>query len=155
MFTQPQSPALWWGAALVFLGVALQVYAKGCLRQNQTVSMGGPYRFVRHPFYTANFLLDLGLAVMSGWWPLMVALPLWWLLVYVPTMRREEAILTGLFPDTYPDYQRRLPRLMPFRRPLAGGGRRLLLAQQQHHRAHRPPPSAPALLLSADLLDLG
>jgi len=120
-FARPGSGAFWYGTALLLLGVALHVYAKGCLRQNQLVAMGGPYRFVRHPFYTANLLTDEGIALMPGWWPLIALLPAWWLLVYVPVMREEEAYLTKLFPGVYPPYQRRLPRLFPFRRPLPAG----------------------------------
>jgi hypothetical protein len=118
------SRAVLWGLAPFLPGLALHVYAKGCLRQNQAVSRGGPYRFVRHPFYSANFLIDEGLAVMSGWWPLMVLLPVWWLAVYLPVMAREERTLCELFPDIYPDYQRRLPRLVPWRRPLPAEGER-------------------------------
>jgi len=110
--------AVLWGLPLLILGTALHVYAKGCLRQNQAVAMGGPYRFVRHPFYLANLLIDLSIAVMSGRWVLVALLPVWWFLVYVPVMRREEGILTGLFPDVYPEYRKRVPRLFPFRRPL-------------------------------------
>ncbi len=119
---RPGGLSVGWGVPLVLLGVWLHVYAKGSLWQDQTVAMGGPYRFVRHPFYAANFLLDMGIAVMSGWGPLMLLLPVWWLLVYLPVMRREERHLTRLFPAVYPDYQRRLPRLLPLRRPLPAGG---------------------------------
>jgi hypothetical protein len=113
-----------WGLLPFLPGLTLHVYAKGCLRQNQVVSRGGPYRFVRHPFYSANFLIDEGLAIMSGWWPLMALLPVWWLAVYLPVMAREERTLCELFPDIYPDYQRRLPRLLPWRRPLPAEGER-------------------------------
>jgi hypothetical protein len=121
-FARPGSGALWYGSALLLLGVALQVYSKGCLRQNRVVAMGGPYRFVRHPFYTANLMIDEGIALISGCLPLAMLLPVWWLLVYLPVMRQEEAHLSALFPDIYPPYQRRLPRLFPFRRPLPSEG---------------------------------
>jgi hypothetical protein len=122
VFAQPRSLTLWYGSALLLLGVALHVYAKGCLRQDQVVAMGGPYRFVRHPFYSANLIIDESIALLSGCWPLAALLPAWWLAVYVPAMRREEAFLNGAFPEIYPPYQRRVPRLVPFRRPLPRGG---------------------------------
>ncbi len=114
---RPDSSAFWWALPVLLAGVALHIYAKGCLRQNQVVSMGGPYRFVRHPFYTANLLIDASIALMSGYWPLIAVLPAWWLLVYMPVIREEEAYLTRLFPDVYPAYQRSVPLLLPFRRP--------------------------------------
>ena len=54
------------GIPLIVLGTAGDFWAKGCLRQNRVVATIGPYRFVRHPFYLANALIDAGLAVMSG-----------------------------------------------------------------------------------------
>jgi len=56
------------GVPFIVLGTELHFWAKGCLRQNQVLAMGGPYRFVRHPFYLANALVDAGVAVMSECW---------------------------------------------------------------------------------------
>ena len=49
------------GLPCLILGVWLHTWAKGCLRQNRVVATIGPYRFVRHPFYLANALIDAGL----------------------------------------------------------------------------------------------
>lgn len=106
------------GIPFLLAGVALHLWAKGCLHQNREVTTAGPYRFVRHPFYLANAFLDLGLGLMSGWWPLVAALPLWWLAIYVPTMRQEEADMAKLFGDSYAAYRARVPRLIPYCRPL-------------------------------------
>lgn len=106
------------GIPCILLGVALHVWAKGCLRQNQFVATIGPYRFVRHPFYLANALIDAGIAVMSGWWVLQFGLPFWWFAIYIPVMRREENYLTETFGPIYEEYKRRVPRLIPWRRPL-------------------------------------
>ena len=103
-------------------GHGAPLLAKGCLRQNQVVAMGGPYRFVRHPFYLANALIDAGVAVMSGWWVIQVVLPFWWLAIYIPVMRKEEDYLTGAFGEAYAEYKKRIPRLIPWRRPLPPGG---------------------------------
>lgn len=105
------------GAALVALGIAMHVWAKGCLHQNQEVTRSGPYRFVRHPFYVANAFLDAGIAVMSGWWLLQLVLPIWWLAVYLPVMRREERAMTERFGSVYGDYQREVPQFIPHRLP--------------------------------------
>jgi hypothetical protein len=118
VFCRPDHRTLLWGLPLLILGTGLQIYSKGCLQQDQAVAQGGPYRFVRHPFYAANLLVDFGIALMSGWWPLIAGLLPWWLAVYIPVMAGEERHLTTLFPDTYPAYQQRLPRLLPLRRPL-------------------------------------
>jgi len=107
------------GTPLLLIGVAIHLWAKGCLHQDAEVTTAGPYRFVRHPFYVGNAFLDLGIAVMSGWWILQLTLPLWWLAVYLPTMRREEGTLTRLFGVAYTEYRERVPLLVPYRRPLS------------------------------------
>ena len=106
------------GLPLLLAGVCLHTWAKGCLRQNRVVATIGPYRFVRHPFYLANALIDFALAVMAGWLPLVIVLPVWWLAIYIPVIRGEERFLSEKFPDEYPGYRRRVPCLIPWRRPL-------------------------------------
>ncbi len=110
------------GLPCLILGVWLHTWAKGCLRQNRVVAKIGPYRFVRHPFYLANALIDAGLVVMAGWWPLALALPVWWLVIYLPVIRGEERYLCQNFPDEYPGYKSRVPCLIPWRRPLPATG---------------------------------
>jgi protein-S-isoprenylcysteine O-methyltransferase Ste14 len=107
------------GLPCLLLGVWLHIWAKGCLRQNRVLATTGPYRFVRHPFYLANALIDAGLVIMAGWWPLAVLLPVWWLAIYLPVIRREERFLADNFPSEYPAYKGRVPCLIPWRRPLS------------------------------------
>jgi hypothetical protein len=110
------------GLPLLCVGICIHIWAKGCLRQNQLVATIGPYRFVRHPFYLANALIDSGLVVMSGWWPLAILFPSWWLAIYIQVIRGEERFLCEKFPQVYPAYQQRVPCLLPWRRPLPYSG---------------------------------
>lgn len=114
----PHALSLGLGGALVAVGLALHVVSKGCLRQNRAVAVRGPYRWVRHPFYLANLLIDLGLCVAAAR-PLLLAvyLVLWWR-IYGASIGREEALLTSLFGDAYRRYAAQVPRLLPWRRPL-------------------------------------
>lgn len=109
------------GTPLLLAGIGLHLWAKGCLHQNREVTTAGPYRFVRHPFYLANAFLDGAIVVMSGCWWLQLAFPAWWLAVYIPVMKREEAAMQGLFGESYVRYQERVPRFIPWRRPLPHG----------------------------------
>lgn len=110
------------GLPLLCIGACIHVWAKGCLRQNQLVATVGPYRFVRHPFYLANALIDSGLVAMCGWLPLAIVFPAWWLAIYIPVIRGEERYLCERFPDVYPAFRRRVPCLLPWRRPLPYSG---------------------------------
>jgi len=122
------------GTPLILLGVALHIWSKGCLTINSTVTTIGPYRYVRHPFYAANALIDTGIAVMSGWWLLIAALPVWWLSVYLPVIRREERFLASRFPAEYEAYKKSVSALLPLRRPLPKRGREF--SWHHHHIAH-------------------
>lgn len=76
----------------------------------------GPYRFVRHPIYTANVLIVAGVAIGSGSL-LVVANVVVLVVAYATCVPREEAILAGALPG-YGDYRRRTGALVPrpFRR---------------------------------------
>lgn len=115
-YATPRSIAF--GMPLLLAGIALHLWAKGCLHQEKEVTVGGPYGFIRHPFYLGNACLDLGIAVMSGWWLLQIALPVWWIGIYLRTIRQEETRMTDLFGDAYRAYRNRVPLLIPHRRPL-------------------------------------
>jgi protein-S-isoprenylcysteine O-methyltransferase Ste14 len=72
----------------------------------------GPYRLVRHPVYLGELVSALGLLVVKPH-PLIVAVfALFVALQYGRTIYEERA-LAAAFPDDYPAYARRVPRLVP------------------------------------------
>lgn len=105
------------GSTLVLLSIGIQFWSKGCLHRNRIITQSGPYRLVRHPFYFGNLLLDGGIVIMSGCWPLILLFPFWWAFAYLPVMKKEEALLTSLFGDEYRKYAARVPRVLPWRWP--------------------------------------
>jgi protein-S-isoprenylcysteine O-methyltransferase Ste14 len=84
--------------------------------------IAGPYRFVRHPLYTAVILL------LAGWWLVLdvtflafsaAFMALWFSLVVAPVEERE---LRALFGEQYETYARTTPRFLPsIRRHRRGG----------------------------------
>ena len=110
------------GAASMVAGVSLLiagVYGLGGRnltplpypRERAALVQTGPYSFVRHPIYAAGILLAYGWALaVCGWLTLVYATCL---LIFLDIKAaREERWLTGKFPE-YPDYQRRVRRLIP------------------------------------------
>ena len=76
----------------------------------------GPYAWIRHPLYLANFLLGLGIVLMAGWQPmwgvyLLIFIPLHWLII-----RSEEVHLSGMYGKEYTQYLRSVPAVIPWRR---------------------------------------
>ena len=73
----------------------------------------GPYRYVRNPMISGVLIIMLGEALV-----LLSASHLWWFLtflainaVYIPLL--EEPMLQSRFGDTYTEYRRHVPRLIP------------------------------------------
>jgi len=77
-----------------------------------TLIRTGPYRLVRHPMYAGGIALAFGWALfVRGWLTLAYATVLFLFLEVKAT--REERWLVDRFPG-YPDYQRRVRKLIPF-----------------------------------------
>ncbi len=74
--------------------------------------MNGPYRFIRHPMYTAVLLGMLSIAISIN---SLLAYAVWLILLidlYIK-LRFEEKLLIGKFPE-YQEYMKKTSRLLPF-----------------------------------------
>src|SRR5262249_32384789 len=86
-------------------------------KKDQTLVMSGPYRRIRHPMYTAMYLITGSFFLLSGVWLIGV---LYWgslTIVLVTRVGPEEALMTEKFGDEYRAYLRRTGRFLP---PLFG-----------------------------------
>jgi protein-S-isoprenylcysteine O-methyltransferase Ste14 len=101
------------GACLAIAGIAVRLWASGCIKKNDALATDGPYAFVRHPLYVGNFLIGTGFALASGH---VLAVILWFLLFYyyhTPAIEREDGKLRRKFPETWPDWAKETPALLP------------------------------------------
>jgi protein-S-isoprenylcysteine O-methyltransferase Ste14 len=73
----------------------------------------GPYRWVRHPMYTALFLMGLGWLLLTGNWFIGGLLMAAILLLVLVRVDREEALLTETFGDAYVAYMQKTGRFLP------------------------------------------
>lgn len=115
--------ARWIGTALGMVGTAILVWAHRILgknffggmkiRQGHQLITSGPYRWVRHPMYTAFILLGLAWFLLSGSW--MIAG--FWLaatvLVIVTRLNEEERMMLRQFGDAYRIYEQQTGRFLP------------------------------------------
>lgn len=81
-------------------------------RKDHTLVTSGPYRYVRHPFYTSAFFAVLGGAIVTANWYLFVMslLPCVFLIARTPI---EEAKLVERFGDEYRIYMAKTGRFLP------------------------------------------
>lgn len=83
------------------------------LREEHSLVVSGPYRWVRHPMYTALFLLGVGFLLLTANWfvglPLIVALPV----IVALRLAGEEAMMIEQFGDPYRAYMQKTGRFLP------------------------------------------
>lgn len=109
------------GWAAMVGGIALGLWAARYLGRGLTPSplpngatglvTLGPYRYVRHPMYTAVMLLVCGVAVRSGSW-LVIGLTASLAALFWVKSSWEEQRLTETFPG-YAAYRQAVPRFVP------------------------------------------
>jgi protein-S-isoprenylcysteine O-methyltransferase Ste14 len=110
------------GLAIQTCGVLLAVWSRRHLGRNWSgrvtlkvdheLVRTGPYRFVRHPIYTALLAMYAGNAVVSGEWHALLGFVLA-ALAYWRKIGIEEANLAGAFGATWDDYRRSTRALVP------------------------------------------
>jgi len=99
--------------SLIILGLSQRMYASGFVLKNKELSTTGPYAFMRHPLYTGNIMILIGLCLINGFfWSFLTALIFLWF-YYPPAIEYEDRKLKTLFPDTWEEWASRTPALMP------------------------------------------
>ena len=82
------------------------------IKEQQTLISGGPYRWVRHPMYTAIILSSLGSFFLSANWVLGIA-GLGTSTSCVARVGDEEALMVEEFGEQYRAYMERTGRFLP------------------------------------------
>lgn len=73
----------------------------------------GPYRFIRHPMYTALILASIGLGLMAQSWTAIIFIAIVDFIALWYRIRVEEKALLSEFGDQYRSYSKRVKRLIP------------------------------------------
>lgn len=113
----------WIGVVLIVGGSALLGWAHHHLgrsfhslivsRPNHVLIQSGPYRFVRHPIYTAYLLSYLGGGLTAGNWVLTVVPTFAFGVLVALRLGPEEEVLIATFGERYERYRARTGALMP------------------------------------------
>ena len=118
LFVSSPTPAsLAFGAIPIALGEALRLWATGHLHKNDSLTISGPYAYLRHPLYFGTLLIGAGFLIMA-WSAVALGFAALFLLVYfgyyMPYKDRiESARLESLYGDAYRRYAAAVPRLIP------------------------------------------
>ena len=109
------------GAFMCAFGVGFAVRARHVLaeswnsavtlQEGQALVQDGPYAIVRHPIYFGFLVAAVGMVFVLG--EVRGLVLLFGIEVLLKKMGHEESILRTTFPDQYPEYERRVKRLLP------------------------------------------
>jgi protein-S-isoprenylcysteine O-methyltransferase Ste14 len=105
------------GLILIAAGESLRLWATGFLHKTESLTIVGPYAYLRHPLYLGTLLIASGFAIMahSGFaWVLFALFAVGYFVYYMPYKNRiEGARLESLFGDEYRRYAVAVPPLLP------------------------------------------
>ena len=73
----------------------------------------GLYSIMRNPLYLGNYLIFLGMSLLSQSWEVLAINTLLFAAAYVPIILTEEHFLLQSFGQSYRDYANRVPRFFP------------------------------------------
>jgi protein-S-isoprenylcysteine O-methyltransferase Ste14 len=112
------------GMALLIAGAVLRRHCFNALgksftgtvivARDQTIVQNGPYRFVRHPSYTAAFLMFIGIGLALCSWISLAILFFVHCYLYGRRVAVEERALLDTLGTPYREYMSRTRRFIPF-----------------------------------------
>jgi protein-S-isoprenylcysteine O-methyltransferase Ste14 len=100
------------GCIFITIGLLVRASASGHVRKNEQLAMTGPYAYTRNPLYLGSIIIagGFGIASLNAW--IAAIIVVFFLAVYLPVIRNEEAFLRTKFPE-FENYATSVPRLVP------------------------------------------
>lgn len=113
VLARPSPRTLLLGGALALLGCGLRSWAAGHIRKREALAVTGPYAYLRHPLYAGSLLLGLGVTIAASRLSFYVLFAVFFLVVYVRTVRCEDRVLEERFGGAFRHYRSRVRGLLP------------------------------------------
>jgi protein-S-isoprenylcysteine O-methyltransferase Ste14 len=110
--------------AISYLGEGIRVYISGYVPKKtsgrnthsqvaEEINKTGMYSIVRHPLYLGNFLIILGISMVTYlWWFVLISVLIFWL-YYERIAFAEEEFLRRKFGDEYLEWANKTPAVVP------------------------------------------
>jgi protein-S-isoprenylcysteine O-methyltransferase Ste14 len=119
LFAKPSPSGIIVGIALIVIGEVIRIWAAGHLEKNETLTVSGPYAYVKNPLYVGTILITVGFCILADNIYLLAAAMFAFCFHYIPYKKRvERDRLMEIFGKPYEDYDRNvddyLPRWTPY-----------------------------------------
>jgi protein-S-isoprenylcysteine O-methyltransferase Ste14 len=112
------------GLPIIFLGFLLFIWAHYHLGKNwnaivhkvskpSTLITSGPYKYIRHPIYSASFITIIGFGILSANYIIFLITFCLFLILYAIRIPKEEKALIKHFKKEYIIYMKNTGRLFP------------------------------------------
>ncbi|MDO8579935.1 MAG: phosphatase PAP2 family protein [Candidatus Omnitrophota bacterium] len=105
------------GFGLVLLGFIFRISARGYKSEHsdsgRTLVKDGPYTLTRNPMYLGTFLIGAGVVTLLFHFTLFLIFMAICLMIYIPQIKKEEALLLNHFGQEYSHYCQTVPRTFP------------------------------------------
>ena len=122
LFARPSQSGVIVGIVLVVLGEGVRIWAAGHLQKNETLTVTGPYAYVKNPLYVGTILITAGFCILGNNVYLLAAAMFAFCFHYIPYKKRVEGDrLKKIFGRPYEDYDEKVPEYLPRWTPYAEG----------------------------------
>ena len=115
--------SIFWGIGALLIILGITIWVSGALRSGMKENISenklktdGIYAWVRNPMYSGLWILFTGVTFLWNNVPVLVAIPVNWLLMTAVLSRTEERWLLDLYGEEYETYKRSVNRCIPWKR---------------------------------------
>lgn len=119
--TNISNPPYYLGVILSVTGILLMVWTRITRNKDwgfmgddsgETLFIKGPYKLVRHPYYTGSLLTGIGIYLQLNYIFLVLMIPIILFIIFV--IRKEDSFLLEKFGIEFIEYKSKVKALIPF-----------------------------------------
>jgi hypothetical protein len=118
IFAKPYFMGTVIGIILIILGESIRIWAAGHLQKNESLTVTGPYAYVKNPLYIGSILITAGFCILADNIYLLAIATMAFCFHYIPYKKRVEGDrLRKIFGSQFEDYDQKVPDYIPRRTP--------------------------------------
>src|SRR3990172_2689369 len=114
LFAKPNPLGMVVGIVLIAMGEGIRIWAAGHLQKNESLTVTGPYAYVKNPLYIGSILITAGFCILADNIYFLAAVTFMFCFHYIPYKKRMEGDrLKKIFGSRYEEYDEKVPEYIP------------------------------------------